>query len=147
MSKALIKDSKYQGDSERGRLAIKSHLLTFPKASTAAITVDIEMANLGSGSVSITIDLTTATVDFIANLEVGNDGVNYTGIARKELDDNEIASGNTTLAKGSVYNHIVSYADYHLVMAMRFLKLTLTPDTGGPTPVTGDIIPVHVVQK
>lgn len=146
MPKELIKDSKYQGDSERGRLGIKSYQLTVPKASVAPITIEAETANLGAGSVVFTVDLTNTSVDYTSKVEAGNDNITYTGIARKALDGTETTAGNADLTKGSQYNLIISYADYPRVMAMRFIKLTLTPKTG-PATATGDTFPVHVVLK
>jgi len=146
MASEIIKADPYRGNSERGVLGIKSHKATFPNGSTDPIIFPIETANLGAGSVAITTDLTNSTVNYSANLEVSNDNINWTNIARKELDGNEIATGNTTLTAGSAYNHIVTYADYPLAMAMRFFRFTLTP-ASGPTPVGGDVIPVHVVLK
>lgn len=146
MPKVAITDLKYQGDSERGRLGIKSYLVTIPKSSTAPVTIEAETANLGAGSVVFTVNLTNAAIDYTTKLEVSNDNVVYTGIARKALDGTETPAGNADIAKGSAFNLIVSYADYPRVMAMRFFKLTLTPKSA-PSDPNGDVFPVYVVQK
>jgi len=139
-----MKNSKYQGLTERGKLATHAWEVTFPASVTTAQTIDIDSDSLGGVMLAILVDCTLTAKNYNTKLQCSLDQVTWTDIKHKDLAGSETAAGNFAIAATNKKNMIVTLADYPLIMSQRSFRLTMAPAVA---PDVAEKVTVHMLLK